>query len=139
MLSTKADVRPLALEVDKPLTAEPKILVLLSGVQTWTLTVVVSVVVSVVVVAFVVVSVVVSVEFVANTSFVKFVLPESPVNVYSVSAFNEYALSDVNAVPLIKSPLLLKVAVNVQSCATLNLIVFSLLNCTYVLDTVLRL
>ena len=110
MLSTKADVRPLALEVDKPLTAEPKILVLLSGVQTWTLTVVVSVVVSVVVVAFVVVSVV-----------------------------NEYALSDVNAVPLIKSPLLLKVAVNVQSCATLNLIVFSLLNCTYELSTFLRL
>ena len=97
--------------------------------------VVVSVVVSVVVVAFVVVSV----EFVANTSFVKFVLPESPVNVYSVSAFNEYALSDVNAVPLIKSPLLLKVAVNVQSCATLNLIVFSLLNCTYELSTFLRL
>lgn len=44
----------------KPLTAEPKILVLLSGVQTWTLAVVVaSVVASVVVV--VVVSVVVSV------------------------------------------------------------------------------
>ena len=138
MLSTKADVRPLAVEVDKPLTAEPKIALSLSGVQTWTLTVVVSVVVSVVVV--VVVSVLVSVESVANTSFVKFVLPESPVNVYSVSAFNEYALPDVNSsVPLIKSPLLLKVAVNVQSCATLNLIVFSILNCTYVLDTFLRL
>ena len=90
--------------------------------------VVVSVVVSVVL-ALVVVSVEPSSELATKVSFCKYVLlVPTPLIVYSVPAVKEYALPAVKGSPFIVSPLpLLIVAVTVQFCATLNLILCVLL------------